>query len=278
VIRDMVVLLATRWMFRATILHFHAGGISDLYPRLPGWLRPIFRLAYFHAEAGIRISELNPPDAAALRSRREFIIPCGISDFRPQGWTREGRPIPEAPRILFVGMLCESKGVLDLLAACGRLRKRGLRFSLDVMGRFERPEFERRARALAAELGLEGNVSWLGALSGAEKAAAFAAADLFCFPTYYECETFGIVVLEAMCFGLPVVATRWRGLPAVIADGASGYLVEVRDVEALADRLALLLQDPERRGSMGRKGRERFERDFSSFRFHGEMAGVFAQM
>ena len=82
--RDLVILLATRWMFSKTIFHFHAGGVSELYDRLSIWERWLFRLAYFRADAAIRISELNPQDGKVLEAKREYVIPCGIDDPCPE--------------------------------------------------------------------------------------------------------------------------------------------------------------------------------------------------
>ena len=78
--RDLVILLSTRWMFRRTILHFHAGGISELYPQLSRPIQWLFRRALFGADAAVRISHGSPPDAIALEAKREFVVPYGIED------------------------------------------------------------------------------------------------------------------------------------------------------------------------------------------------------
>jgi glycosyltransferase involved in cell wall biosynthesis len=77
-----------------------------------------------------------------------------------------------------------------------------------------------------------------------------------------------------MQFELPVVGARWRGVPSVVEDGKSGFLVEARDVTALADRLELLMQDRNLALSMGKAGRSRYLRDFSLERFRAEMRSV----
>lgn len=275
VLRDIAILLATRWLFRRTVFHFHAGGLSEIYPRLPVPLRPLFRLAYGKPDAAILLSDLNPPDGAALGARKILVIPYGIEDLRASAPASAGPRVPGPPRILFVGMLCESKGVLVLLEACRRLAERGRDFQVEIMGRFEGPEFERLARERVAAYGLEDRARFLGVLSGAPKAAAFARADIFCFPTFYESETFGVVLLEAMSFGLPLVATRWRGLPSIVADGENGFLAPVRDPGAVADLLDRLLADPALRETLGRKGRRIFEERFSLERYHRDMAETF---
>ena len=78
--RDIAILLCTKWMFRHIVLHFHAGGVSELYPRLSRPLQWLFRKALFQADTAIRVSRGSPQDAQALKARREYIVPNGIDD------------------------------------------------------------------------------------------------------------------------------------------------------------------------------------------------------
>ncbi|HPB56869.1 MAG TPA: glycosyltransferase family 4 protein, partial [Candidatus Aminicenantes bacterium] len=88
---------------------------------------------------------------------------------------------------------------------------------------------------------------------------AFAQADIFCFPTYYPYETFGIVLVEAMRAGLPLVASRYSGIPEILAEGEGGFLVPPDSVEGLEGEIERLLLDPSLRESMGSFNRRRFE-------------------
>jgi glycosyltransferase involved in cell wall biosynthesis len=264
--RDVMTLLATRWMFDKTIFHYHAGGVSELYEQLPRWQRWFFRRAYFGVDAAIRISELTPEDGKLLKAKREFVIPNGIDDPCPEkdaSCTPHTSIEPRPLRILFVGIIRESKGILDLAEACGRLAEQGVSFQLDVMGQPNSDEFMTRLRSRIAQLKLENKVRFLGVLTGAAKFAAYSQADVFCMPSFFNCETFGIVYLEAMAFGLPVVATRWRGIPSIVEHGKTGFLVPIHDPGAVADRLARLADDSELRQRMSIAGREKFEREYT---------------
>jgi glycosyltransferase involved in cell wall biosynthesis len=277
VLRDLAILIPTRWLFRKTIFHFHTGGLSNICNSSPAWMGPLFRLAYFDPDVAIRLSEYTHEDGKTLRARREFVVPNGIEDesaayfLGDRQATGRDRPI----RILFVNLLAEAKGVITLLEACHLLAKRGIRFQARFMGRFESSQFEQRVRHLVQESDLDGCVSFLGVLSGAEKWRQFARADIFCLPTHHEAETFGVVLLEAMSFGLPVVATRWRGIPSVVQDSLCGFLVPVKDPVALGARLEQLIRDPELRRTMGQKGRKRYLENFTIERFHDRMKAVF---
>jgi glycosyltransferase involved in cell wall biosynthesis len=82
-------------------------------------------------------------------------------------------------------------------------------------------------------------------------------------------------VIEAMSFGLPVVATRWRGLIEIIEDGVTGYLIPIKDEVSIAERLAHLIENPHHRWSMGEAGRARYLNRFSLEQFHRSFHGVF---
>jgi glycosyltransferase involved in cell wall biosynthesis len=112
-------------------------------------------------------------------------------------------------------------------------------------------------------------------LVGEAKWAAYARAEVLCLPTFFEAEALPLVVIEAMSIGLPVVATRWRGIPSLIDDSRTGYLVEVRDPEALAERLARLAADPALRAQLGTAAREKFLREYVVQRHLERMEAVF---
>src|SRR3954451_980664 len=83
VLRDIVLLLATRWAFPRTVFHFHASGLSEVYPRLPRWSRALFWAAYRRPDLTIAPSRDNPPDGEFLGARRCVVIPNGIADIAP---------------------------------------------------------------------------------------------------------------------------------------------------------------------------------------------------
>ncbi len=273
--RDFLILISTRFLFSKTIFHFHSSGHSRLYSQLPPWQRWLFRRAYFRADAAIRISELTPDDGRQLEARRDYIVPNGIEDPASQAPPRTEAPATEDRplRVLFVSMLYEAKGLLVLIEACGQLAARGVPFRLDVMGRFQSEQFEARVRERIAQLRIEPQVCFLGQLTGAEKFAAFARADVLCHPTFHD--TFPVVLLEAMACRLPVVATRWSGIPSIVEEDVTGFLVEPHDPGAVADRLAQLAQDEALRRQMGAAGRDRFLREYTLSRHIERMRHVF---
>jgi UDP-glucose:(heptosyl)LPS alpha-1,3-glucosyltransferase len=153
--------------------------------------------------------------------------------------------LQDEPAILFVGQNFKRKGLRLLVEAAGLLRNKGHSFRVLVGGgslHQARP-FVR----LAEQLGCAQSVHFLGPTRAVEE--LYAAADVFCLPSFYD--TFGMVVLEAMACGLPVITSRFAGVSEVIQDGVSGVLLhQEHDSVELAQRLEELLQ-PKRRVQMG---------------------------
>ena len=158
----------------------------------------------------------------------------------------------EYPSILFVGGLSKVKGIDTLLNAVPIIRKKILNLCLYVAG--SGPE-ENKLKELVKELNIEENVNFLGYVSEIEKYSYYKSADVCVFPSIYE--PFGIVLLEAMACGKPVVASNVGGIPFVVEEGKTGLLFESGNVEDLADKIMTILKNEELREKMGEAGRER---------------------
>ncbi|MCY4625876.1 MAG: glycosyltransferase [Chloroflexi bacterium] len=118
------------------------------------------------------------------------------------------------------------------------------------------PEAERLS-ALAKTLGMDGSVRFAGTVPHDALPSYYSAADVLLAPSWYE--SFGLVALEAMACGTPVVAARTGGLASLVRDGETGYLVPLHTPECYADRVEVLLTNDALRGAMGRAGRSRAE-------------------
>ena len=86
------------------------------------------------------------------------------------------------------------------------------------------------------------------------------------------------VAVEAMMFGLPVVATNWRGLPDIVSDGETGFLVPPKDSTAIANRLNLLIENPDLRAKLGTAGRRRYEEKFTIEKFRCRMEEILSSL
>ncbi len=275
--RDITLLICIRWMFKNTIFHFHAAGLSDSYSKLSRFSRWLFRLAYLKPDVAIQLSRFNPDDAAFLKAKSNCFIPNGIEDeFLALGCPKKSEK--SVCTVLFVGLVSESKGILVLIEAAGILSKSGVQLKVNVVGKFSSESFMHTVTSRIAELGLEEVFEFTGVLIGQAKHDQYLAADIFCFPTFFECESFGLVAVEAMQFQVPVIISRWRGVQSLIDDGSEGFIVAVQDAKSVAEKIALLVVDPKLRERMGRKGRERYLQHYSIEMFYQRMDDCFGNV
>ncbi len=158
------------------------------------------------------------------------------------------------------GRLHEQKGVVQLLRALAVLKSRFPNVRLLVMGKAD--VYEREFAATARELGVADLVVTTGWLEGSDLQCAYAATDVFATPSICF-DTFGMVNLEAMEHGKPVVATVFGGSPEVVSESESGFVRNPFDVEAFAGAIATLLENEGLRARMGAAGRARLEAHFT---------------
>lgn len=274
-LRDVGILCATRWMFDKVIFHFHAAGIEELYARLTPPERALFRWAYRSPDVVVRPAPL-ADDGWLIQGSRNFIVPNGVPD--EAAGCDLSREDGAMRRVLFVGVLCESKGVVTAVEALALLVNKGLPCHLELMGRWGSSSFEDQVKSIIRRRGIDENVTFLGVQTGRAKRETFLRNGALCFPTHFESESFGLVLVEAMAFGMPIVATSWRGIPAVVEEGRTGFLVPTKDSQAVADRLEHLMSNPGEARRMGQCGRERYLEEYTVERFRGRMEAVFRSL
>ncbi|ELS44976.1 MULTISPECIES: glycosyltransferase [Microcystis] len=254
----------------------------------------------YHSLAAIKYRDLkNPPSIAAIRHGVEWAcleqcdcvvatspqeaenlrqllsaqgrietVPCGINaahfgSVSPEIARQKLNIDPEMPVILYVGRFDPRKGIETLVNACARLPAPWLLYLVggSRSGGSDCQE-QQRIRFLVKTLGLESRIIFTGRVSQTDLPSYYAATDVCVVPSYYE--PFGLVAIEAMAAGTPVVASDVGGLRHTVVHNRTGLLVPPRNAEALATALGELLARPEKRQSMGRLGREWVESRFSS--------------
>lgn len=201
-----------------------------------------------------RYSRRAAMEAYELPAEKLRVVPEGIdldSWERPPDAGSAGRP----PTVLTVARHYPRKNTVALLRALPAVRESVPDVRLRLVGGGPRLPALRDA---AHRMGVEGATTFLGEVDDRSAVRReFFAADLFCLPSLQE--GFGVVFLEAMAAGLPVVALRTAAVPEVVPDGRAGILVPPDDERALAEAVARVLADPELGRRMGRAGREHVE-------------------
>jgi type III pantothenate kinase len=238
------------------------------------------RAAHVIATCTDEVFELLRLDA----SRQKLtVVPCGadLQRFTPDGG-RHGVPPRRrgVARVACVGRLVERKGVGTVISA---LRAMGDDVACELViaggpdaSDMDRDPEVRRLRALAEAEGVADRVTFLGRLDRDGTAAVMRSADVVASVPWYE--PFGIVPIEAMACGTPVVASAVGGMIDTVVDGVTGLHVPPRDPERLADALAPLLADPDRRARLGRAGVERARRLYDWDRVGAATLDVYARV
>jgi len=259
--------LGKRWDVPVMQMFHTLGRLKNTAARSVADLEPPLRIA---AETRLtaqvdRIVAANPVERRHLVQHygadpaRVAVIPCGVDTrlFAPgdAAAARVALGLPRAPLLLYVGRLAPIKGLETLVEAVARLHGKGVPAQLLVVGgdADEPPDgHEARLRQRVRALDLDDAVRFLGPQSQDLLQRYYVAADVTVLPSHYE--SFGMVALEAMACGSPVVASRVGGLTTTVRDGVTGFLVREGDVVDLADRLGELLEDGDVRARLGAEG------------------------
>jgi lipopolysaccharide/colanic/teichoic acid biosynthesis glycosyltransferase/glycosyltransferase involved in cell wall biosynthesis len=259
------------------IVWYHAEVIRPRW-RYRAFYHPFVDFALRRAARVVASSPVLIEQAAALAPHRSrsVVVPFGLRD--PAGEPALSDPSVEAvrahwngPIVLFVGRLVPYKGVGVLLTALQRLRAAAVIVGDGPL----RAELEREASAL----GLGGRVFFLGRCSDASVAAWYRSCDVLALPSTTAAEAFGLVQLEAMARGKPVVSTRLpSGVPWVNHDGVTGFTVPPGDAEALRVALARILEDADLRARMGQSARRRFLEHFTLDRMVAQTTALYAEV
>lgn len=245
------------------VLTYHA----DLEIRYPGgdaivWLyrKLMGRVAVDVADRLVATTETYRATSEALWDRDVEVVPnpIDVERFQPDGpetpW-RDRLDIPDDARIaLYVGRLVHHKGVEQFIDAAARIPD--AHFLVAGDGPLA-DRLQTKARRTTDRVHL------LGRVADEELPGTYRAADLLCLPSVSRLEAFGIVALEAMATGLPVVVSDIPGVREVIEPGETGLVADPLDPDDLAEKIGALLDDPDRSRAMGKRGRERVRERFT---------------
>jgi glycogen synthase len=244
------------------VMRLRAAAAPELFNQLIDAETLVYERAAGYLACGPAIvEEVESRYGVSLSRERLGLVPHGLAD---ESIGAASVPPGDRTRILFVGRLEARKGVDRLLESAVMLAAWGDEFELrlvgdasleDASGLTYRDAFEREYPELSDR------VSFLGRVNDENLRKEYMACDVFVAPSRFE--SFGLILLEAMMFSKPVVATDIGGMREIIDDGISGLLVPPDDAKALANALHRLIASPELRARIGRGGREAFVEGFT---------------
>jgi glycosyltransferase involved in cell wall biosynthesis len=268
ILRDWLVMALCRPLFPKLILHWHAYGLGEWVGSGDDWPRKVTRQLLGGANLSIVLNDYNKREAGEFAPKRIAVVPNGVADlFSDYHETLGNKRVVRAAtlktlvnqvgavshaednnlnavRFLFMSHLSASKGLFVALEAIRvaneTLRERGAKWRahLTLAGSFASLDertivldaIDEANRASADEIPC---VELVGFLDMNQKRSVMEAVDFLIFPTFYEGETQGLVLLEAMSAGLPIITTFWRGVPEALPQGYP-LIVQPRSTEELA--------------------------------------------
>ena len=252
------------------LYHLHSKGIKKessknfLKKKLYKWV--------FQNTEVICLAHSLTEDIRHVSSSSPFIVPCGIPIHAKskQEVTKKNSVL----QILFLSNYIEKKGIFKLIDALRILKDQEFTFIARLVGAPTDLSIE-TIENYTRERNLQNCIQVVGPRYGDEKYNEFLNADIFAFPTFYSNETFGLVNLEAMQFKLPIVTTDEGGISEVVIDEVTGFVVEPKNVEQLADKMKILMKNKDLREKMGMNGKDRFLENFTVQHFEHNIKKVF---
>lgn len=294
--RGIGAVAASRWRYVA--------GLSRLLKEKPGLLHihsraphlPYALLAAFRARVPVVVTIREPwvggleawVDAWMIRLLADHVVFLSqemarqhprclrrrhsvVFNYAPPVPARPPSPVRDRPVVAMPARLGRRKGVDVFLEICRRLHEQGVRFDARLIGDWESPDARRLAMEFIRANRLDSVVTDLGLVP--DMAPVYAQTDLLLLPARRD--PLPRVVMEAMCWGIPVVASRVDGIPEMVEDGVTGLLAPPEDAAGFAAAADRLLKDPELRRRMGAAGRDRAQRLFSPDAYRTAMRKIY---
>ena len=264
--KEFFVVLLLKILNQKIIIHYHNKGVAT---RQSKWFDNLLYKIFFKNIKVILLAENLYQDIKKyVKYKDVYICPNGIP-VNPNLPTT----IKKEFNILFLSNMMKEKGVWDLVESCRILKINGRSVKCHFVGKWSDITKEKFAAEINKR-GLKEYVSAYGAKYNGEKDTFLQKTDVFVFPTYYNNECFPLVLLEAMEQGIPCISTNEGGIPAIIEDGKTGYIVEKHSPEKIAEKIEYLMDHPEQCTAMGKAGKEKFLKEFTLDKFENRMKEI----
>jgi len=230
------------------IFHFHGASFLDQYLDAPKILQERIKYLFEETDLVICLSNSWKDSILSIAPRSTVrVLPNAVTIPEVSYPNKEKR---DGLQISFLGLIGERKGVFDLLKVIRKFIDKKYNISLNIGGNGE----IERLNFMINNLGLSEYVKYLGWINEKEKDTLLRKTDIFVLPSYGE--GLPMSILEAMSYSIPVVSTPVGGIPELISDGETGFLIEPGDIDALYTKLKQLIVDDKLRLMLGEKGRE----------------------
>jgi glycosyltransferase involved in cell wall biosynthesis len=265
--KDIFIVFFAKFSTGRIVLHLHNKGVSKNQDRLLD--HTLYKIFFKNVKVMLLSPALYKDISKYVKEADVFYCPNGIPEF--ERFLDVPKAVNGKVEVIFLSNLIESKGVNILLEACSILLRRGVSFHCTFIGGegdIDSMKFEETVR----HFGVQNVIEYKGKRFGKEKEEALKNSDIFVLPSFNDC--FPLVLLEAMQCSLPIVSTFEGGIPGIVDDGITGFLVQQKNAEQLANKLEILIHNQALREQMGRAGREKFLREYTLEKFENRMVEI----
>lgn len=272
--RDALTIALIRICKVKVVLHLHNKGVKNYSKHKLAKIA--YRRIFHHTKIILIAQELYKDIEEFVSKDKVYILPNGIpqtiQDFEYNKIVSIRKQYSEKNRLLYLSNMMSEKGIWILLDACKILSQNGYKFECHYVGNWgdtAPEEFQHEIN----DKGLQNIVFYHGPKYGNDKKLYFTNSDIFIFPTFYHGETFGLVLLEAMEYGLPCITTPEGGIPSFVSS-ENGILVEQKNIQKLADAIKELINDKNKRETMGNNGRHIFLNKYTINTFENHFVDI----
>ena len=258
---DMLFLIIIRIFGVDYIPYLHVKGFIRIGDILAQPLQYLFKKIISHSLGTVVLGERLKADVNSLiPDKNIFVLPNAVHDINYHNINRNYHN-NGIVKVLFLSNLMPSKGPIDFLEIAKKLKRIHKKVHFYLAGPKMSNKFFSEIKQFIETESLKNIVTLTGPIYGEKKNKMFMESDIFVFPTHDE--VFGLVNLEAMRAGLPIVTTNEGSIPEIVIDGLNGFIVDPKDIDMLADRVQQLIFDQNLRNKMGHASREIYKKKFT---------------
>ena len=277
-LRDSLFMIPAFLIRSSVVSHLHGANFCEVYEKGGAVFRWYVDTVLKRVAKFIVLGEmLKPIFYPWSKPENIVVVPNGVPECSVERQDRVESLEPGPLRIVFLSTLSRPKGLFVLLDAVPLVAQEFPAVEFHIAGPWWGEDAEETARKQLAATQQTTRVTFHGSLTGMSKIEFLRTGDIFVFPGVQQ-EGQPLTVLEAMCAGLPVVATDRGCLRETVMEGVTGFIVPPHSPHAIAERLLQLIREPHTRHALGKNARLRYEQQYTMPAFAARMADVFAQV
>jgi glycosyltransferase involved in cell wall biosynthesis len=268
--KEILIVFLLKSFRKKIVYHFHNKGVSNFSNQFINNL--LYKFVFSNTQSILTSRFLYDDIKKYVQAKNVFYCPNGIPPvITPKPSVLANSKNAGRPKILFLSNMIKDKGVWILLEACQLLHKRKVDFECHFAGSWGDINETEFSQNIVAK-GLSNCVISHGRKVGIEKFDLLVRSDIFALPTFNDC--FPLVLLEAMQFSLPIITTYEGGIPEIVKNKENGILIPKGDIKELADKLEILILNPELCYKMGEFGKKRFDKNFTLKKFESTIGNI----